>query len=204
MLLKVIRDRKFWGISGVAILALVGTLFFVTPLTKPTEVVVAFTPTPAPTATVEPTSKPEPTVTPVPTPTPSPTPTPTPVPTPVPTPTPVPFEDRFSYKPKDTVKQITPGLIYIRREIFSPGPIKLNVLLFDLKRPEFNLRVVSKNGYLSGTARTSELMKSFEGIAAVNGDLFSGAALPQGLMISDGKLAIAPKYRATFAWGKNR
>jgi len=78
-------------------------------------------------------------------------------------------------------------------------------MLFDIKSPEFNLRVVSKNGYLSGVSRTTDLLKANKGaLAAVNGDLFSGQGLPQGLMISDGKLAMAPKYRATFAWSKDR
>lgn len=132
------------------------------------------------------------------------TPKPTPSPTPLPTVTPLPFSNRFYYKPKDVVSQIRPGVVYIRRELTSPGPLKINIMLFDLTAPEFDLRVVMKNGYLSGVAPTSKLLKEFNGLAAVNGDLFSGQGLPQGLVISDGKVAMAPKYRATFGWTKDR
>ncbi|MEI7556926.1 phosphodiester glycosidase family protein [Candidatus Chlorohelix sp.] len=132
------------------------------------------------------------------------TPKPTPSPTPLPTATPLPFSDRFDYKPKDVVRQVRPGVVYIRRELTSPGPLKINIMLFDLTAPEFDLRVVMKNGYLSGVSPTSKLLKEFNGLAAVNGDLFSGQGLPQGLVISDGKVAMAPKYRATFALTKDK
>jgi hypothetical protein len=65
--------------------------------------------------------------------------------------------------------------------------------------------VAVKGGKLiNGVARTSELAKEYDAIAGVNGDLFSGAGLPQGMTISDSNLMMAPKFRATFAWSKDR
>jgi Phosphodiester glycosidase len=149
--------------------------------------------TPAPTATF----------TPVPTNTPIPTPTITPLPTATPTPTPSPLSQRFNTKPGDKVQQVAPGFTYIRRE--ASGPLKILIFIFDLKAPEFDLKVAVKGGNLSnGVARTSELTKEYEAIAGVNGDLFSGAGLPQGMSMSDSNLMMAPKFRATFAWSKNR
>ncbi len=197
---------------GLGLLAIVGifvTFFLISPQTNPnpqagliTEKATA-TATTLATTTAAATPNPPATAIP-PTPTAIPLPTPLPTPTPAPTATPIPFFDRFDYRPKDVVTKVKPGVTLIRRELFNPGPLKINIMLFDIKSPEFNLRVVSKNGYLSGVARTTDLLKANKGLAAVNGDLFSGAGLPQGLMISDGKLAMAPKYRATFAWSKDR
>ena len=197
---------------GLGLLAIVGifvTFFLITPQTNPNPQAGLITQkaTATPTTLATPTPTPTPTATlipPTPTIIPSPTPIP-PTPTPFPTPTPIPFFERFDYRLKDRVTEVKPGVTLIHRELTSPGPLKINIMLFDIKSPEFNLRVVSKNGYLSGVSRTTDLLKANKGaLAAVNGDLFSGQGLPQGLMISDGKLAMAPKYRATFAWSKDR
>ena len=80
--------------------------------------------------------------------------------------------------------------------------MRLNVLLFDLTAPELNLKVALQNDWLSGVARTSALAKANDALAAVNGDLFSGNGLPQGMTMSDGRLALAPKRRATFAYSR--
>lgn len=159
------------------------------------------TSTPVPTATPEPTATPQPTATP--------TPVPTPTPIPVPTATPLikldapkmPFIDRFTFKKGDVVNELKPGVIHMQR--VQTGPIRVNVLLFDLTAPEFRLRVALPDDYLSGVSRTSILAKDNNALAAVNGDLFSGTGLPQGMTMSDGKLAMAPKRRATFAFGKD-
>jgi hypothetical protein len=148
---------------------------------------------------------PIPTDTPLPTATPSPTPLPTatPTPTPIPTATPIPrvdFKQRFVFQKSDTVRYIKPGIIHVQRTM--PGPIVVNFLLFDLTAPELSLRVALQNDWLSGVARTSALAKENNAIAAVNGDLFSYNGLPQGMTMTDGKLALAPKHRATFAYSQ--
>src|SRR5262249_46931770 len=66
-----------------------------------------------------------------------------------------------------------------------------------------DLKVVSPDGVLGGTARTSALAKANKSLIAVNGDEFSNG-LPEGMMVSDGRLFIAPKHRATFGWTKDR
>lgn len=158
--------------------------------------------TPQPTATSKPTATPQPTATPTPVPTPTPIPVPTPTSIPVPTPTPkIPFIEHFTFKKSDVVKQLKPGVIHLQR--LETGPIRVNVLLFDLTAPEFKLRVALQDDYLSGVSRTSTLAKNNKALAAVNGDLFSGTGLPQGMTMTDGKLALAPKRRATFAYGKD-
>jgi len=113
----------------------------------------------------------------------------------------VPFIDRFNFRQSDDVTLLKPGVIHMER--VASGPIRLNVLLFDLTAPEFQLRVALQDDYLSGVSRTSTLAKDNNALAAVNGDLFSGTGLPQGMTMTDGKLVMAPKRRATFAWGKD-
>lgn len=162
---------------------------------------------PVPTGTLIPTDTPFPTAIQAPTPTPTAIPTPTPILPPTSTPLvrldgpKVPFIDRFKFRESDDVTLLKPGVIHMQR--VASGPIRLNVLLFDLTAPEFQLRVVLQDDYLSGVSRTSTLAKDNNALAAVNGDLFSGIGLPQGMTMTDGKLAMAPKRRATFAWGKD-
>lgn len=179
-----------------------------TPGLSTTAVSLVPTGTPEPTATLVPTATPEQAATPQPTVTPIP-PIPTPPMVPLPTPTPlvkvdapkIPFAQRFTFQKGDVVKQLRPGMIQLQR--LESGPIRLNVLLFDLTAPEFSLRVVLKDNYLSGVALTSTLAKANKALAAVNGDLFSGNGLPQGMTMTDGKLALAPKRRATFAYSRD-
>ena len=186
----------------------VTTANLVTQRLAPTSV--SSTPTSVATATAEPTAIPTPTALP-PTATPEPTATPTPIPptaTPEPTATPtpvvapvIPFAERFTFRKTDTVRYLKPGIIHVQR--LETGPIRLNVLLFDMTSPELNLRVALQDDWLSGVARTSTFARANNAIAAVNGDLFSGNGLPQGMTMSDGKLALAPKRRATFAYSKD-
>jgi hypothetical protein len=112
----------------------------------------------------------------------------------------IPFSQRFTFRKTDVVKQLKPGVIHIQRQ--EAGPIRLNILLFDLTAPEFSLRVALQDDYLSGVSRTSTLAKANNALAAVNGDLFSANGLPQGMTMTDGKLALAPKRRATFAYSR--
>lgn len=180
------------------------------PIQAPANRPTADSPSPvAPTATPvppSPTSTPAPTATALPEPTPTLAPLPTLPPPPSPTPTPtsapkVDFGQRFTFRKNDVVTYLKPGIIRVQRQM--PGPIAINILLFDLTAPEFGLRVVLQNDWLSGVARTSVLGKANNAIAAVNGDLFSYNGLPQGMTMSDGKLALAPKRRATFAYSKD-
>ncbi len=160
------------------------------------------TPTPEPSATPTLAPTPAPTATATPTPLPTATPRPTATPTPTPTPKPV-FNTLFEYQTGDKVRQVRPGIIHIQR--VSKGPVRINLLLIDLSADELQMRVVSNEGWLSGAARTSVMAKANKALAAVNGDEFSYAGgLPQGMMISDGQLFMAPKHRATFGWTKDR
>ncbi|MEI6043854.1 MAG: phosphodiester glycosidase family protein [Chloroflexota bacterium] len=132
-----------------------------------------------------------------------PLPTATPRPTPTPTPTPKPlFKSFFTFEPDDKVQQLSPGVIQVQRT--AKGPMKINIVLFDLTAKEFQMRVVSNEDWLSGVARTSTLAKANKALVAVNGDEFSSIGLPQGMMVSDGQLFMAPKHRATFGWTKDR
>lgn len=146
-----------------------------------------------------PTQPPSPTVAPSPTPAPisiiaaSPTPTPAPI---------LPLRSRFPSRPGDRVVELTPGVVHIQRA--TADPLRINMLLFDLTAPEFDLRPAIGDGWLIGRTRTSALARQNGALAAVNGDLFSGDGLPQGLMIMNGRVVTAPKYRATFAWSRAR
>ncbi len=176
------------------------------PLQAPTGTrLVVQTSTPLPTATNLPTATPSP----KPAPTATPSPTPVPTATPLPTTTPVvelqpqktAFSQRFNFRKTDVVRYLRPGVIQVQRQ--QPGPVVLNVLLFDLTAPELSLKVALQDDWLSGVARTSVLAKANDALAAVNGDLFSYNGLPQGMTMTDGKLALAPKRRATFAYSRN-
>lgn len=146
------------------------------------------------------------------TPRPSPTPTSSPTPTAMPTPTatarpprrsrPLPLRQRFRAQPDDIVTEITPGIFHIRR--VTNDPLRINVLLFDITSPKFDIRTGLGDNWLSGRTRPSYMARQNGAIAAVNGDLFSHDGIPQGLTIVDSQVAIAPKYRATFAWSRDR
>ncbi len=186
------------------------TFFFLNPLANPVPPVqakIVVSPLP-PTATLAPTvtatALPTATATATPTPIP-PTATPKPSPTPMPTATPrPPFKSLFTFDPGDKVQQLRPGVIHIQR--LAKGPLRINVLLFDLTAKELELRVApAKTDTLGNVARTSIIADNNKALAAVNGDEFTYAtALPQGMMLTDGKLFMAPKYRATFGWTKDR
>jgi hypothetical protein len=112
----------------------------------------------------------------------------------------IPFMERFSFRRTDTVRQVKPGLIHVKRT--DIGPININLLLFDLSAPELEIKVAFRDDGLNGVARTSVLARDNDAIAAVNGDLFSASGLPQGMSMTDGKLVTSPKRRATFGYSR--
>jgi hypothetical protein len=104
-----------------------------------------------------------------------------------------------SYRPQngDRLTILEPGVLHLRR--VTADPLRINVLIFDLAAPEFSLGVGLHEGWLGGRVRTSTLANDYAAFAAVNGDLFAENGLPQGLTMINGRTAIAPKRRATFA-----
>lgn len=156
--------------------------------------VAAVTPALSPTATA--------TVSATPLPTNTARPTATTVPTPGATTSPRPLVQRFRTQADDRVTWLTPGVVHIRR--LTDDPLRINLLLFDLTAPEFDIGVGIGDGWLSGRNRTSYIAQQNEALAAINGDLFSGDGIPQGLTIINGRTVTAPKYRATFAWSTER
>ncbi len=146
------------------------------------------------------------------TPRPSSTPTGTPTPTAIPTATatatpprrsrPLPLRQRFRAQPDDIVTEINPGIFHIRR--VTSDPLRINVLLFDITSPQFDVRTGLGDNWLSGRTRPSYMARQNGAIAAVNGDLFSHDGIPQGLTMIDSQVAMAPKHRATFAWSRDR
>lgn len=113
-----------------------------------------------------------------------------------------PLSARFAPRPGDRVTLVRPGVVHLRR--VTDDPWRINVLLLDLTNPAIDLGVGLGGGWLSGRHRTSALAAEHGALAAVNGDLFGDSGLPQGLTISDGRVATAPKRRATFAFGYDR
>lgn len=127
---------------------------------------------------------------------------PTSTPTPKPTPTALPLRQRFDVQPDDVVTQVRPGVYHIWR--VTDDPLNIHVLIFDITAPEFDIRTALRDGWLSGRTRTSTLVQQNQALAGVNGDLFSDIGVPQGFTMINSQVAIAPKYRATFAWSKER
>jgi hypothetical protein len=156
----------------------------------PTALQLAPSATVLPSPTFVPSATPEPSATAVPT-----------VPAPTATPTVPPLAQRFRAQPDDSVNEVRPGVIHVRR--ITDEPMRINLLLFDLTAPELSLRVGLNEGWLSGRQRTSNLAAQQGAIAAVNGDLFAENGIPQGLTLIDGEVATAPKHRATFAWSRD-
>lgn len=115
---------------------------------------------------------------------------------------PLPLEERFAPAEGDIVTEITPGIIHIART--TSDPLQINILLFDITAPEFDLKVALGDNWLSGRTRTTYMAKQNEALAAINGDVFSGFGDPEGFTIIDSTVVIPPKHRATFAWSKNR
>lgn len=118
-------------------------------------------------------------------------------------PLPANFIDRFKFLPHDQVKQLKPGVIEVNRIIGGENPLRIHVLLFDLRAKELSLSVAVQGDWFQGVAPTSKIAASHHALAAVNGDLFGGTGLPEGLTIMNSRVAIAPKHRATFAWSKD-
>jgi hypothetical protein len=114
---------------------------------------------------------------------------------------PPPILERFTPQEGDVVRQINPGVAHIYRE--TDDPLKINVLVFDLTAPAFAVRPGIGDGWLSAHTRPSYMAQQTGALAAVNGDLFSGSGLPQGLTMIDSQVVIPPKHRATFAWGRD-
>jgi hypothetical protein len=112
----------------------------------------------------------------------------------------VPLMHRFTPQEDDEVTEITPGVVHISRE--TDDPLKINLLLFDLTSTQFSLQPALGDGWLSGRTRTSYMAEQNDALAAVNGDLFSGTGIPQGLTIINSVVATPPKHRATFAWSR--
>lgn len=124
-----------------------------------------------------------------------------PVSTPHP-PAPLPLSHRFKPREDDIVRRVRPGVIHIRR--VTDDPIRINVLLFDLTAPQFDVRSALGDGWFSGRTRTSYMVKEYHALAGVNGDLFAEFGTPQGLTMIDSRVAMAPMRRATFAWSRDR
>ncbi len=114
----------------------------------------------------------------------------------------IPLRQRFQPKKGDKLTQLTPGAILLQRA--TSHPMRINVLLFDLTAPEFDIKVGLGDNWLSGRTRTSYLVKQYGALAGVNGDLFSSSGIPQGLTMLDSLVAMPPRHRATFAWSKDR
>jgi hypothetical protein len=110
-----------------------------------------------------------------------------------------PLAERFEAQPGDSVTYLSPGAVHIRR--VTDDPLRINLLLFDLTAPAFDLAVGLGDGWLSGRQRPSFIAEQAGALAAVNGDLFGPEGIPQGLTVIDGKVVTAPKRRATFAFG---
>ncbi|MCS6882717.1 MAG: phosphodiester glycosidase family protein [Oscillochloridaceae bacterium] len=135
--------------------------------------------------------------------TPTATPLPTPTPAPTATPTPLPLSFRYAARPGDRVRLLRPGVVHLRR--VTNDPLRINVLLLDLANPNLELGVSIPQNRFFGLYRTSMLARDAGALAAVNGDLFSvDEGTPQGLTMIDGQVLMAPKYRATFAWSRQR
>ncbi len=118
-------------------------------------------------------------------------------------PPPLPLRERFVAKPGDVVREITPGVIHIYRYDYAET-LNINVLLFDLTRPEFDIKSALGDGWLSGRNPTSYVARQNNALAAINGDLFAEQGVPQGLTIIDAQAVRPPKHRATFTWSKDR
>jgi hypothetical protein len=111
------------------------------------------------------------------------------------------LRQRFEAQDGDRITYINEGVIHIARYV-PEEPWNINLLLFDMTRPEFRVKAGLGDGWLSGRTRTSYLVAQNRALAGINGDLFNSVGVPQGLMLVDGQVAIAPKHRATFAWSK--
>lgn len=112
------------------------------------------------------------------------------------------FQDRIRVRPGDTMTVVRPGVIHIRRT--TTDPLRINLMILDLRAPELDMQVSIGDAQLTGRRRPSAMAKKAGAFAAINGDLFSGTGIPQGLTITNGKVVVAPKYRATFGWTNDR
>jgi hypothetical protein len=117
-------------------------------------------------------------------------------------PTPVPLSHRFTPQRGDIVTRINRGVYHIQR--VTNDPLRINVLLFDMTLPEFDVQAALGDDWFSGRTRTSYMVRQTGALAGINGDLFAGLGRPQGLTVINSRVAVAPKHRATFAWTRDR
>jgi hypothetical protein len=118
------------------------------------------------------------------------------------TPVPVPLSHRFTSQEGDVVTRIRPGVIHVQR--VTNDPLRINVLLFDITSPHFDVKAALGDDWFSGRTRTSYMVRHERALAGINGDLFAGLGRPQGLTIINSRIAMAPKHRATFAWSRDQ
>lgn len=117
-------------------------------------------------------------------------------------PLPLPLSHRFTPQQGDIVTRVERGVYHIRRA--TRDPLKINILLFDITAPEFDVKTALGDDWLSGRTQTSYMVRQNGALAGVNGDLFSGRGDPQGLTMIDSRIVKPPKRRATFAWSHDR
>jgi hypothetical protein len=115
---------------------------------------------------------------------------------------PPPLQHRFTPREGDIVTRVERGVYHIRR--VTDDPLRINVLLFDLTAPEFDLQTALGDDWLSGRTRTTYMVRQNDALAGINGDLFAGRGAPQGLTMIDSRVAMPPKHRATFAWSPEK
>jgi hypothetical protein len=117
-------------------------------------------------------------------------------------PAPVPLSQRFTPQRGDIVTRINRGVYHIQR--VTDDPLRINVLLFDITLPEFDVQTALGDDWFSGRTRTSYMVRQTGALAGINGDLFAGLGRPQGLTVINSRIAMPPKHRATFAWTRDR
>lgn len=94
---------------------------------------------------------------------------------------------------------LAPGVSHSSKKLNLYDSLQsLQVLEFDAKNPNVELKSVSWHNEVYGTETVNDMLQEQAAlgnrvVAAVNGDFFSSSGVPSGLQISDGEIITSPK-----------
>lgn len=108
------------------------------------------------------------------------------------------FATDIPFSDNDQIFWLNEGMLYVRHSTTQPL-LQVHILIADLNAPQLEVKVGVGAVPDVSNAYVSDIVKSANAFAAINGDFYGGNYLPQGLTVIDNRVIIAPKFRATFA-----
>src|SRR5438093_1560167 len=104
-----------------------------------------------------------------------------------------------------SILPVGPGCLHMR--LVAPTvPWTMNVLAIDLRIASISLETVKANDRLVRLERTSSMASRRDSnghhvVGAVNGDFYSGGAIPSNIQVAGGQVVVGPSERSSIGFG---